>query len=111
GWNVVQWDKGCVEDGVADWDYLHRSIWYPPNGPYFYWEVRAGQAWRDPRISTNPSSGLVNTMGRASLKSSHPGGLNILLRDRSVRFLQENIELTIYKNWADRADGNVLGNF
>jgi hypothetical protein len=33
------------------------------------------------------------------------------LTDGAVRFLSENIDLITYKNLADRADGNVLGEF
>jgi len=104
GYNTVQWDKGCVEDGVPDWDYLHRTIWYPPNAPYFYWE----NGVTDVRTSQSPSSALVNTMARGSLKSNHAGGINILLGDGSVHFISQSIDLFAYKALADRSDGVVF---
>ena len=97
----------------ADYDYMLRSVWFPPNGPYFFWEDCGALGWGcDIRRNTaNPNIPVVNTMSRASLRSMHPGGINILLGDGSVRYITDTINLTTYKNLADRADGNTVGDF
>jgi prepilin-type N-terminal cleavage/methylation domain-containing protein/prepilin-type processing-associated H-X9-DG protein len=106
-YNQVQWDKGCVEDNHPDWDYLHLSIWYPPNQAYFYYD--ASDPNTDSRADpTNKAIPIVNTIGRGSLKSNHTGGLNILLGDGSVHFLSNSIDMVTYKALADRADGVVF---
>ena len=44
-------------------------------------------------------------------RSLHPGGVNALLCDGSVRFLSENIHLPTLRNLFSRADGQVIGEF
>jgi prepilin-type N-terminal cleavage/methylation domain-containing protein/prepilin-type processing-associated H-X9-DG protein len=112
GWNTTQWDKGCVDDlksdgtlRVPDWDYFGNTIWYPPNGPYYFYETnQAGDVRQDP----NGPYPLVNTMARLSLKSNHTGGINVVLCDGSVHFISSSIDLIAYKALADRADGVVF---
>jgi prepilin-type N-terminal cleavage/methylation domain-containing protein/prepilin-type processing-associated H-X9-DG protein len=114
GWNSSPWDMGCIDDfdssgnlsAGGDWQYFLRSVWYPPNGPYYYFEKnQAGDVRQDPN---NPNIPIVNTMARASLKSNHTGGLNILLCDGSVHFISSSIDIIAYKALADRADGVVF---
>ncbi len=45
------------------------------------------------------------------LKSLHPGGVNALLGDGSVRFLSETIDHQTYQYLGARADGQIAGNF
>ena len=44
-------------------------------------------------------------------RSSHPGGVNILLVDGAVRFVGNNVDSTTWKNLGLRADGQVLGDY
>ncbi len=43
--------------------------------------------------------------------SAHPGGALFVLGDGSTRFVSENITLETLRNLANRADGNVLGEY
>ncbi len=45
------------------------------------------------------------------LQSAHTGGSHVLLMDGTVRFLSDNLDITIAKNLALRADGKVVGEF
>jgi prepilin-type N-terminal cleavage/methylation domain-containing protein/prepilin-type processing-associated H-X9-DG protein len=47
----------------------------------------------------------------ASPRSRHPGGVNILLADGGVRFVQNNIDLNTWRYLGWMADGQVLGDF
>ena len=44
-------------------------------------------------------------------RSAHPGGVQILLGDGSVRFISDNISLITWQSLGDRADGSVVGDF
>ena len=48
---------------------------------------------------------------QAALKSNHTGGINIVLCDGSVAWLNNAIDITVYKDLADREDGNPIGSF
>jgi prepilin-type N-terminal cleavage/methylation domain-containing protein len=43
--------------------------------------------------------------------SEHVGGVHVLLCDGAVRFVSDSINLTIWQNLGNRADGNVLGEY
>ncbi len=45
------------------------------------------------------------------LNSNHPGGINVLLTDGSVRFVTETIEMVTLRQLACRYDGLPLGDF
>jgi prepilin-type processing-associated H-X9-DG protein len=67
---------------------------------------------------TDTSKGLQCVYGNISgldnmeaSRSRHPGGVNTLLADGSVRFISNNIALATWQNLGYMADGNVLGDF
>jgi prepilin-type N-terminal cleavage/methylation domain-containing protein/prepilin-type processing-associated H-X9-DG protein len=47
----------------------------------------------------------------AAARSRHTGGVNILLADGSVRFVQQNVDLIVWQRLAAIADGEVLGDY
>jgi prepilin-type N-terminal cleavage/methylation domain-containing protein/prepilin-type processing-associated H-X9-DG protein len=105
--NDCTWDLGWWRDGepsALDFSWPVKTIAFPPNGPYF-WDAY------DVNSPSYVGKALLRTVARESLTSNHTGGINILLLDGSVHFLAETINLEVYKNLADRADGNVTGNF
>ncbi|ODA31794.1 DUF1559 domain-containing protein [Planctopirus hydrillae] len=77
------------------------------------------------RINVNVASGtVVNTTGattaitfngprgqNSAFSSLHTGGAHFLLGDGTVKFISENIDITIYRNLARVNDGNVIGEF
>ena len=46
-----------------------------------------------------------------SARSAHVGGVQSGLVDGSVRFVSENIDLTIWRGLATRSGGEVIGEF
>jgi len=48
---------------------------------------------------------------KSLFSSAHTGGAQFVLADGSVRFISENINLTTYRNIAERADGQTVGDF
>jgi prepilin-type processing-associated H-X9-DG protein len=49
--------------------------------------------------------------GQAAARSLHPGGVNVLLGDGSVRFVTNGISANTWQALATRAGGEVLGEF
>ena len=66
------------------------------------------------RDAPNPR-GTAAYMGNVScntpLTSAHPGGVNAVLADGSVRFVTNNVDLITLKSAADRDEGNTTGDF
>jgi prepilin-type N-terminal cleavage/methylation domain-containing protein/prepilin-type processing-associated H-X9-DG protein len=54
---------------------------------------------------------MINCTSDNELYSFHTGGVNGLMADGSVRFINENISPVILVNLICRADGNVVGEF
>ena len=100
--NVVSWNIGWQGGGEFTW--AVRTIAFPINGPYFW--CRYSET--SPRYVGKCA---LDTIARSSLKSNHSGGVNAVLGDGSVHFFRSSMDLNTLKNLADRADGNVLGNF
>jgi hypothetical protein len=90
----------CGNCAGGEMTYAAKTIAFPPNGAYF---------WDDADARRCPP--IQSVVSRAALKSNHEGGIHISLTDGSVRFLSESVDLVTYKNLADRADGNVIGEF
>jgi prepilin-type N-terminal cleavage/methylation domain-containing protein/prepilin-type processing-associated H-X9-DG protein len=44
-------------------------------------------------------------------RSRHPGGVNVLLCDGSVRFISDSVEQTTWRHFGAREDGEVLAGF
>ncbi len=57
---------------------------------------------------SNPDSG--NDSGVAA-RSFHTGGVHCGLGDGTVRFISENIDVTLYRNLLSISDGNTIGDF
>lgn len=56
-------------------------------------------------------TGIVDPPTLTPIQSIHTGGAHVLLADGGVRFLSDSLNLQTFYNLADRADGNVLGEF
>ena len=47
----------------------------------------------------------------AASRSMHPGGVNILLADGAVRFVDNNVGTVLWQNLGNRKDGQVVGDY
>jgi prepilin-type N-terminal cleavage/methylation domain-containing protein/prepilin-type processing-associated H-X9-DG protein len=101
-WNIGSWASGGVcASNNGDWTWSLRTIGYPIMGPYFYCGYKPGTALYVGQCA-------VSVIAKASLKSGHTGGVNVLLGDGSVHFLSQSTDLVTLQNLADRADGQVF---
>jgi prepilin-type N-terminal cleavage/methylation domain-containing protein len=51
------------------------------------------------------------TYGAVTARSYHPGGVNAMLMDGSVRFIKNSINLGIWRSLGTRAGGEVIGDY
>jgi len=59
-----------------------------------------------------PCAATQNTSSLATYaRSMHPGGVNVGLADGAVRFVPNSVDATIWKNLANRRDGQTIGEY
>ncbi len=102
--------NGRGDDGVPwclgedyGWQYALRTVTVPPNSAWFYNTAMAITGY-----TPTPVTGRLND---SALHSMHVGGIHVLMMDGAVRFISDNINMATFKNLADKADGNTLGEF
>jgi prepilin-type N-terminal cleavage/methylation domain-containing protein/prepilin-type processing-associated H-X9-DG protein len=102
--NTVTWDLTWFGYSHGEFTWPDKTIAFPPNSPYFWCNY----------ATTSPlyvGVCTANVVSRAALKSLHLGGINVLFVDGHVDFINNSIDMTTYRNLADRADGFVVGNY
>jgi prepilin-type N-terminal cleavage/methylation domain-containing protein len=71
-----------------------------------------GTGFCDPLPPNPPCVGPTSaTPYMVSARSLHPGGVQVVLGDGSVRFITNNINLLVWRNLGSTQDGVPLGNF
>ncbi|WP_165231075.1 DUF1559 domain-containing protein [Aquisphaera insulae] len=66
-----------------------------------------GACWPEPNAPCNRNTGDSNNHYIAS-RSTHPGGVNALLADGSVRFVKDSISQPAWRGLSSRAGGEVI---
>jgi len=61
-------------------------------------------------IANDPTMTYISVGYRAA-RSRHTGGVNVLLADGSVRFIQDSISLQTWRALGTRAGGEVVGDY
>lgn len=62
-------------------------------------------------VAESRTRNIINGDRDDSFASLHVGGAQFTFGDGSVHFISENIDMTLFQNLGDRADGNVVGEF
>jgi prepilin-type processing-associated H-X9-DG protein/prepilin-type N-terminal cleavage/methylation domain-containing protein len=96
-------DSACR--GATVWKVNRGATWADgayPNGLYNHW-YPPNHALPDCLRHSNP--------GWKAARSRHPGGVNVLFGDGSVRFIANGISLITWRSLATRSGGEVVGDF
>lgn len=123
GWPYVQQDNnfsGCLSGGTpAQTGY---GTAYDPVG-YSWIYAQGMQSWsystllkpNDPIVKLQNNNFCVGSPwvgpARFGATSQHVGGVHVALCDGGIRFVSDNINLTVWQNLGNRSDGNVIGEF
>jgi prepilin-type N-terminal cleavage/methylation domain-containing protein/prepilin-type processing-associated H-X9-DG protein len=89
------------------------------------WNGRRGEKWIDghfgstlyshyhtPNAKTWDCGNVSHNKGLVSARSNHPGGVNVLLADGSVRFVRDSVDpLTVWRPLATRNAGDIVRDF
>lgn len=60
---------------------------------------------------TAPGPASFSYSANTILNSFHPGGINVVLTDGSVRFVSDNVDFTNFQNLCVRDDGQVVADY
>jgi prepilin-type N-terminal cleavage/methylation domain-containing protein/prepilin-type processing-associated H-X9-DG protein len=96
----------AVSTGGAYWSNLRGMRWI--NGHYADANYNHHLLPNDPRWDCSNAS---HNPGQAAARSSHTGGVNVLLGDGSVRFVTNGINPVIWQGLATRSGGEVVGDY
>ncbi len=100
-----------------------RGVMHYPEGPLYQHNrtpntgipdnFRSGVACSNQTYA--PCTGVYSAWNNRAVilssRSRHVGGVHTLICDGSVRFVSDNINLTLWQNFGIHNDGNVLGEF
>ncbi|OWK44367.1 DUF1559 domain-containing protein [Fimbriiglobus ruber] len=92
--------------GGAVWSGMRGAKWI--NGHYADANYNHHLMPNDPKWDCSNAS---HNPGQAAARSMHPGGVNLMMGDGSVRFVSNAIDVTTWRAISTRANGEVFGNF
>ena len=101
----------CCNGSNAEWaqrGYTQVGISLVPNPPnYTFYNI----SWATPPYECSLKFGNTKLGDWTNSGSWHPGGLNIIMGDGSVRFLSQNSDSTLRQRLSLIADGQSVGSF
>ncbi|GAA4434049.1 DUF1559 domain-containing protein [Bremerella cremea] len=102
---TLNWGKSLDANFSVGWLGLSQGYTLMPTT----WILNSTETALQSYVNTGNCINNSNLLGRAY--SFHPGGMNGLLGDGSVRFIPEYIDFDTSVRLSDPADGQVLGEF
>ncbi len=98
-------DAACVPGG-GTWSGIRGAKWL--NGHY---GDTLYNHYYTPNAKQFDCGNASHNFGLTAARSRHTGGVHVLLCDGSVRFVNDSLDLSIWRGLGSRAGGEVLGEF
>ncbi len=107
-------DSAC--QSAPQWNVqLHRGYMWATGeircATYNHYLPPNAKTWDCVTNDYTPGPGLYTGLGFRAARSRHPGGVNLLLGDGSVRFVRDSVDLTVWRAAATRDGGEIPGDF
>jgi prepilin-type N-terminal cleavage/methylation domain-containing protein len=109
---------GAIADGTSNTfmigedmgAYCRWNEWALPNGAIGTCAIppNVGNKIPDPDLGFDTAAKIGRWPTRYSFRSNHPGGVNFVMGDASVRTVSDGIALQIYRALATRAGGEIV---
>jgi prepilin-type N-terminal cleavage/methylation domain-containing protein/prepilin-type processing-associated H-X9-DG protein len=102
-------EMGSCKIGAA----LHRDIFFSTSGKYWFWTGRERTLYthaQEPNgiVPDCIWKNTVPTSGMVTARSWHPGGVNVLMGDGSLRFVKESISRPVWRGLGTRNGGELV---
>jgi len=114
---VAEYLTGASSADLRGWFYTNRAVCQTlfvtlgPNSPApdvtMFCENAAYGSIPNDRVANLPCVRGTTSTDYASPRSRHPGGVNVLLSDGSVQFIQDEIDMEIWRNLGWMSDGHT----
>ena len=107
-------DSSCA--GASQWNVSNRRgfMWASGEircGTYNHYLTPNSPNYDCVSNDAAPGPGQFTAYGFRAARSRHPGGVNVLLGDGSVRFVSNTVDLVVWRAAGTRAGNEVPGNF
>lgn len=93
------WQFGCPQSGGWTWGGLGGT------------EYSEGLGSTGPKINSRLDPTLPGVIMEMSFGSYHVGGAHFTMADGSVRFISENVDLTLYRGLGSVRGGEIIGDY
>jgi prepilin-type N-terminal cleavage/methylation domain-containing protein/prepilin-type processing-associated H-X9-DG protein len=103
---------GGLAPPLADGEHANSTRWIGNRGSAWVWGLSYTTSFNAhlPPNSGNPDL-AAHGIGWFAARSAHPGGVNALLADGSVRFVADAVEPATWRALSTRAGGETVGDY
>lgn len=90
-----------------------HNAFYVFAGRWWFWKGRERTLYSHTQAPNGPVpdctyAGLTTTAGMITARSAHPGGVNLLMADGSLRFVSDGIEQHVWRAFGTRNGGELV---
>ena len=104
--DLETWGQACLSTTTHNSE--NGNAWIAPEPTQTALNTVAPPNWKYPNCQTSGSGFAADRDGLYTPRSRHPGGVNALVSDGSVRFVSETIDVLVFQRFGARNDANPI---